>query len=93
MGSEIQRTDSKSSSSRSSSAATATAATTNGHHQMTSNCGTGNGSPTLANDGIAELTIVIDEHDVQGGARQVLHSIRPTWRDENIKFKVSESRI
>lgn len=83
MGSEIQRAESSSSS-------------TNKQH---ANCSNGNSSnnssssPTLgATDGIAELAIFIDEHDVLNGAREVLHTIRPSWRDENIQFKVSDNR-
>lgn len=74
MGSEIQRTDSKSAASKEPSVTnSSTGSTPNG---------------SLANGEVAELTILIDENDVQAGAREVLHSIRPTWRDENIQFKV-----
>lgn len=83
MGSEIQRVDPETISSSSStgnststpaSPAIATASSQGMHH-----CGAT----------IAELAIFIDEHDVESGARLVLHTIRPTWRADHIQFKVS----
>lgn len=79
MGSEIQRTDSSN---------TPVKTAIHNHHQNSSGSSS---SPTLSSDKVAELPISIDEHDVQAGARQVLHSIRPSWRDEDIQLKVSAS--
>lgn len=79
MGSEIQRVDSTTTNKTCSSLSSSSCASN------------GTNSPTLPATAtpIPELTIFIDEHDVQSGARQVLQLIRPAWKDEHIQFKVS----
>lgn len=47
-----------------------------------------NSSPN-SNDAVATIPLTIDENNVLEGAREVLKTIRPTWNDDNIKFKVS----
>lgn len=38
------------------------------------------------------LTITVDEHDLTSGAVKILTAIRPTWKIENIEFKVSSRK-
>lgn len=47
-----------------------------------------NSSPK-SNDEIVTIPLTIDENDVFEGARKILKIIRPTWNDDNIKFKVN----
>lgn len=46
-----------------------------------------NSSPN-SNDAVATIPLTIDENNVLEGAREVLKTIRPTWNDDNIKFKL-----
>lgn len=46
-----------------------------------------NSSPK-SNDEVATIPLTIDENNVLEGAREVLKVIRPTWNDDNIKFKL-----
>lgn len=43
-----------------------------------------------SNDEVATIPLTIDENNVFEGAREILKIIRPTWNDENIKFKVNK---
>lgn len=47
-----------------------------------------NSSPET-NDQVATIPLAIAENNVLEGAREILKIIRPTWSDNNIKFKVS----
>lgn len=46
-------------------------------------------SPKSNVDEVATIPLTIDENNVLEGAREVLKYIRPTWNDDNIKFKVN----
>lgn len=39
---------------------------------------------------VATIPLTIDENNVLEGAREILKIIRPTWNDDDIKFKVSK---
>ncbi len=51
-----------------------------------------NNSPKT-NDEVATIPLTIDENNVLEGAREILKVIRPTWNDDNIKFKVSKYSV
>lgn len=46
-----------------------------------------NSSPK-SNDEVVTIPITIDENNVLEGAREILKIIRPTWNEDNIKFKL-----
>lgn len=49
-----------------------------------------NSSPK-SNDEVATIPLKIDENNVLEGAREILKIIRPSWNDDNIKFKVNHT--
>lgn len=38
---------------------------------------------------VPELPITVNENSYELGTREILRTIRPSWRDDQIKFKVS----
>lgn len=48
-------------------------------------------SSPKSNDEVATIPLTIDENNVLEGAREILKIIRPTWNDDNIKFKVKNT--
>lgn len=55
----------------------------------TENIEKSNGSPET-NDEVVTIPVTIDENNVLDGAREILKIIRPTWNDDDIKFKVNK---
>lgn len=38
---------------------------------------------------VPQLSVTVNENSFETGTREILKKIRPAWKDEQIKFKVS----